>query len=156
MPFNDSRDQDVIVVGTGMGGSVLGYALARAGKRVLFCEQGLLTSNPAINKGCYAESTFPTGVVSASEHSELLRRAARYNKEIEDVSYSKPKRFVPFIGAGTGGSTGLFGMALERLFPCDFFPKRNFRDAPNTTLPERWPITYEDLSPYYKIGRAHV
>ena len=31
---------DVIVVGTGIGGATLGYALAKAGKRVLFCEKG--------------------------------------------------------------------------------------------------------------------
>ncbi|MGO9384240.1 MAG: FAD-binding protein, partial [Mycobacterium sp.] len=31
---------DVIVVGTGMGGGMLGYRLARSGRRVLFVEKG--------------------------------------------------------------------------------------------------------------------
>ena len=31
---------DVIVVGTGMGGSTVGFALARLGRRVLFLEKG--------------------------------------------------------------------------------------------------------------------
>ena len=31
---------DAIIVGTGIGGATLGYALAKAGKRVLFCERG--------------------------------------------------------------------------------------------------------------------
>ena len=34
---------DVIVVGTGMGGGVLGYSLARSGRRVLFVEKGRST-----------------------------------------------------------------------------------------------------------------
>ena len=29
---------DAIIVGTGMGGGTMGYALARAGWKVLFCE----------------------------------------------------------------------------------------------------------------------
>src|SRR5882724_6222466 len=32
---------DVVVIGTGMGGSTAGYALARLGRRVLFIEKGL-------------------------------------------------------------------------------------------------------------------
>src|SRR5919106_2022302 len=32
---------DVIVVGTGIGGSTVGFALARLGRRVLFLEKGL-------------------------------------------------------------------------------------------------------------------
>lgn len=31
---------DVVIVGTGMGGATLGYALAKAGLSVLFCERG--------------------------------------------------------------------------------------------------------------------
>ena len=34
---------DVIVVGTGMGGGMLGYSLARSGRRVLFVEKGRST-----------------------------------------------------------------------------------------------------------------
>ena len=32
---------DAVVVGTGMGGATFGYALAKAGRRVLFVERGL-------------------------------------------------------------------------------------------------------------------
>ena len=34
---------DVIVVGTGMGGGMLGYSLARSGRKVLFVEKGRST-----------------------------------------------------------------------------------------------------------------
>jgi choline dehydrogenase-like flavoprotein len=154
VPLTDPQTQkwDVIIVGTGMGGSVLGHALARAGKKVLFCEQGLAMGNSNINKGRYAETTFANGSLSKSQRRSILRHSARNSEAVEDISYPRPRHFVPFIGAGSGGSTALFGMALERLFPCDFFPKDNFRHALNANLPESWPITYEDLQPYYALA----
>ncbi|TVS74425.1 GMC family oxidoreductase, partial [Mycobacterium helveticum] len=53
------------------------------------------------------------------------------------------------IGAGTGGSSALYGMVCERFFAQDFTPRQNFRDPGDSTVPEAWPITYEQLSPWY-------
>ena len=36
----ERRIWDVLVIGTGMGGATLGYALARAGWNVVFVEKG--------------------------------------------------------------------------------------------------------------------
>src|SRR5688572_27097158 len=131
-----------------MGGATLGHALAEDGKHVLFCEQGFAASNPSINRGQYAESLFGTSPRSESERRKILLLSGRCADEIEDISYRRRREFVPFIGAGTGGSTAIFGMALERFFPCDFFPKSNYPDAQDADLPKSWPITYEDLRPY--------
>src|SRR5262249_15482691 len=76
----------------------------------------------------------------------------RWADEIEDGSAKKPRRFVPFLGSGTGGSTALYGMVLERLFPRDFTPRQNFFGASGSSLPEAWPIRYEDLVPYYEAA----
>ena len=57
--------------------------------------------------------------------------------------------FVPFVGAGTGGSSALYGMALERLFPADLEPRRYHPAAIDSSLPERWPISYDELAAYY-------
>ncbi|MBK8754891.1 MAG: GMC family oxidoreductase [Candidatus Competibacteraceae bacterium] len=141
---------DVIVVGTGIGGATLGYALAKAGKRVLFCEKGRLHLGDAeALTGRYAEQSFAQPSVPRPEHRELLARAGRCWDQIEDCSASKPRRFIPFIGASTGGSSALYGMAMERFFPEDFTPRRNYPDIAGTSLPERWPISYQDLAPYY-------
>jgi choline dehydrogenase-like flavoprotein len=40
-------------------------------------------------------------------------------------------------------------MAMERFHPADLSPRRNHPDATATTLPNSWPIDYEDLLPYY-------
>jgi choline dehydrogenase-like flavoprotein len=153
--LSDIADQkwDVIIVGTGVGGATLGYALAKAGKRVLFCEKGRSHLDvPNVLLGSYAESFFPEPEVPQPQHGSILSKAGRYNELIEDRSQSRSQSFIPFIGSGTGGSSALYGMALERFFPSDFSPRRNHPDAPETTLPEEWPITYETLAPYYKAA----
>ncbi|PRC44727.1 glucose-methanol-choline oxidoreductase, partial [Mycobacterium sp. ITM-2017-0098] len=69
--------------------------------------------------------------------------------EVEDVSGRLPKRFVPFIGSGTGGSSSLYGMVCERFFARDFAPRQNFLDPGDSTVPEAWPVTYEQMAPWY-------
>ena len=59
---------------------------------------------------------------SAETYYDALARAGRTTDEIEDISGRFSKRFVPFIGSGTGGSSALYGMVCERFFVGDFPP----------------------------------
>ncbi len=54
------------------------------------------------------------------------------------------------LGCGAGGSTVLYGAALERLTRSDFSPGRQVSDKGQSELPDHWPISYDDLSPYYQ------
>lgn len=140
---------DAIVIGTGIGGATLGHALVRQGWRVLFCEKGRSAAATREGRGDYAESAFPGPNPAADLRRAHLARAGRWSDAIEDDSRPNGKPFVPFIGAGAGGSSALYGMAMERLFPSDFNPRRNFPDADATTLPEAWPLSCEELAPHY-------
>jgi choline dehydrogenase-like flavoprotein len=143
---------DAIVVGTGMGGATIGYALARAGWSVLFCEKGrsTLPGTDAL-RGDYAERYF-TGNRMGPEQLAALRRGGRQGEAIFDLSGAKARRFVPFVGSGTGGSSALYGMALERFFPADFVPRRHHQNATDSTLPDHWPISFRDLVPFYEVA----
>lgn len=148
----DDLDQlwDALIVGTGMGGATLGLALARAGQRVLFLEKGAShLHNAQAILGRYAETSFPLPAVAQASHRDNLQRAGRYVEMIEDRSGPRTTRFIPFIGAGSGGSSALYGMALERFFPSDFEPGKRHAGAPDTSLPEHWPVSYETMLPYY-------
>lgn len=116
---------DVIIVGTGIGGATLGYALAKAGKKVLFCEKGrsYLGDTEALT-GCYAEQAFARPSVPQPKHQALLARAGRCWDQIEDCSGSKIRRFIPFIGTGIGGSSALYGNGDGAVFPGRFHPAR--------------------------------
>jgi choline dehydrogenase-like flavoprotein len=144
---------DIIVIGTGMGGATLGYALAKAGKRVLFCERGRshLIASQALT-GHYAEHFFRRPGVAQRQHETILAQAGRYTDLIEDLSGPRIRSHIPFIGQGTGGSSALYGMAMERFFPEDFYPQAQFPQVTDTSLPAAWPIDYADLAPYYTIA----
>lgn len=138
-----------------MGGATAGYALARAGKRVLFCEKGhsLLQSQQGL-RGDYAESFFRERAFPGAGHRDALLQAGRHTEEVVDVSSPRVRRQIPFIGLGTGGSSALYGAALERFFPQDFSPRANHPRATDAALPEDWPIGYQELRPYYERAEA--
>jgi choline dehydrogenase-like flavoprotein len=142
---------DVIVVGTGMGGGMLGHSLARSGRRVLFVEKGrsTLPGMPGTIRSLMPELAEPQAARSAQAYYDALSRAGRSTDEIEDISGRFSRRFVPFIGSGTGGSSALYGMVCERFFVRDFTPRQNFRGPGDSTVPDAWPITYDQMRPWY-------
>lgn len=132
------QEWDVIVVGAGMGGATVGHRLARAGKRVLFCELG---AEPTL-RGAYPEmaTPHPDAVLDASQRARLLS-AGRYADTLIDTSGGRRRSFVPFAGSGPGGSSALYGMALERFMPDDFETGG-------------WPLSYAELAPFYAEAEA--
>ena len=143
------QEWDAVVVGTGMGGATLGHALSCAGWRVLFVEMGRssLQDAPAL-RGGYVEMASRERPPGGAE----LAAAGRFPEAIRDLSAPRERAFIPFIGSGTGGSSALYGMVLERFFPADFEPARCHPGVEGSTLPERWPISYQDLVPYYEAA----
>lgn len=128
---------DVAVIGTGMGGGTAGFELARLGRRVLFIEKG--SSVPG-------EPHFPD--VGDSPGARLA--SGRWPERLQaTTSFGKSEFFAP-LGCGIGGTTALYAAALERFTTADFQPRANHPDVGDSTLPEKWPISYEDLRPYYE------
>ena len=143
----ERKQWDCLVVGTGVGGATLGAAVAKAGRSVLFVEKGRAPFRHSDSlRGAYPELFFPDVEVPSARHARLLGQAGRCYQEIRDGDRS----FVPFIGCGTGGSSALYGMALERFFPADFEPRQHFPHASGSSLVDAWPIGYEDLKPFYE------
>jgi choline dehydrogenase-like flavoprotein len=142
---------DVIIVGTGMGGGILGYSLARSGRSVLFVEKGrsTLPGVPGTIRSSMPELAEPRAGRSTETYCDVLARAGRSTDEIEDISGRFSRRFVPFLGSGTGGSSAIYGMVCERFFVRDFTPRQNFRDPGDSTVPDAWPVTYEQMRPWY-------
>src|SRR5215472_13189626 len=130
---------DVVVVGTGAGGAAAVFNLARLGHSVLFLERGKVFDE--------------TGAMV--RNSSLAHSQGTIYSDYPP--YTAPSRDpdndggpVLSLGHGIGGTTSLYSMVLDRFRPIDLVPGRFSRVAPLATLPEAWPIPYEDLEPYYQ------
>jgi choline dehydrogenase-like flavoprotein len=139
---------DAIVIGTGAGGSTAGLNLARLGRSVLFVERGkLLHRDPTVVRGVPFSGT---GTPEEALNHGWWPRPFYYREQEEGVSV--PTR-AP-IGSGAGGSTAQFNAVLDRFRPQDFTPRRFFKDVPDATLPEVWPVSYEEMEPYYERAES--
>src|ERR1700744_1345898 len=134
-----------------MGGGMLGYWLAQSGRRVLFVEKGrsTLPGVPGTIRSSMPEVAEPLASRSTETYYDALARAGRSTDEIEDISGRFSRRFLAPIGSGTGGSSALYGMVCERFFVGDFTPRKNFRNPGDSTVPEAWPLSYEQMAPWY-------
>ena len=141
---------DAVIVGTGMGGATLGYALAKSGWRVLFVERGLDLHSPQ-GEGIRDRFVEDRPGFQKLSEEEQERQTAFGGRSIDRVTDAASGResFRPYIGCGTGGSSALYGMVLERLFPSDFARPPA---APDRGAAAQWPISYEELRPWYEAA----
>ncbi len=140
----DKGEYDAIVIGTGPGGGTIGFALARHGLKVLFIEKGIsYEASPDAITGDYAEMFYTQNQAQI----DTLKLAGRYS----DTFLESGKEQTPMIGCSTGGSTALFGMAMERFFECDFLPRPVTELNRQSSLPKGgWPVTYQEMLGYYE------
>ena len=139
---------DAIIIGTGAGGATAGFNLAQLGRSVLFVERGkLLHRDPTVVKGVPFSRT-------GDPETELDHGwwPGGFHFQEEDGAALQPVK--PPVGAGAGGSTAQFGAVMDRFRPQDFMPRRFFTDIPDASLPEAWPISYEEMIPFYERAES--
>jgi choline dehydrogenase-like flavoprotein len=122
-------DFDAVIIGTGAGGGAAGFALARAGKRVLFVERGIPLAEPSAGR---------------SERRMILGKEGGDDRPLR-VNGRKARLQT---GGLPGGGTALYGGALLRPAEEDFTPGIFYsRQLPRELW--QWPIQYEDLDPWF-------
>jgi choline dehydrogenase-like flavoprotein len=135
------KKYDAIIIGTGPGGGAIGYSLAKKGLKVLFIEKGISIDNNSL-KSNYAEHY----KINNLSWPDILKNSGRDFDFIYDLETKK----YPFIGSGAGGSSALYGMAMERFLDADFEQRKETKLNRKSNLPrDGWPIGYSDLLPYY-------
>ena len=134
---------DAIVIGTGAGGATAGFNLARLGRSVLFVERGkLLHHDPMVARGD------PFWWVADAEKALNHGWWPRPFYQQQEDGMPVPTR--PPIGCGAGGSTAHFNSVMDRFRPQDFTPRRFSPNAPDASLPEAWPVSYEEMAVFYE------
>ena len=120
------RHADVVIVGSGMGGSMLAHSLRDSGLDILVLERGdFLPSEP-----------------ENWDATEVFGRHRYANAETwrsSDGSAYKPGQYY-----WVGGNTKMFGAALTRFRAEDFGTLQHAGG-----VSPAWPIGYDEIEPYY-------
>jgi choline dehydrogenase-like flavoprotein len=122
---------DVIVIGSGAGGSMLAWRLAKAGKRVLVIERG---------------DYIPREPENWDPHAVNVE--GRYAAK-ETWLDGEGVEFRPYTHYCVGGNTKMYGAALLRMRASDFGAVRH-----HGGLSPAWPIDYGDLEPHYAVAEG--
>ncbi|MGB1376445.1 MAG: GMC family oxidoreductase [Miltoncostaeaceae bacterium] len=135
-----ARDADVIVVGAGIAGAMIADGLARAGVNVLLLESGPVQDRQAAVTD-YRQS--PVRVPEAAYPP--VEYAPRPTVADLNAYYVQggPDDFKSTYERRSGGSTWHWLGTALRLVPNDFRMRSTYGVAVD------WPISYEDLEPWY-------
>ena len=124
---DDEYDTDVLVIGSGMGGSMLAYALRESGARVLVVERGNFLPREPEN-----------------HQPEQMYAHGRYKNAEYWYDGSTGRPFPPGTYYWVGGNTKFYGASMPRFRRSDFTEV-----AHGEGVSRGWPFSYDDLEPFY-------
>lgn len=124
---------DVLVIGAGASGAIHSLVLAQAGLRVVCLDQGGWTT-PAQHP--HFSDDFVYQRQNRWNPEPAVRRGADDYPVLGGQSHA-------LMWSGVGGSTNVYAALWPRFRPSDF------RKGTEHGLAPDWPITYEDLAPFY-------
>jgi choline dehydrogenase-like flavoprotein len=128
----DGDDADVVIVGSGASGSLLAAKLAQAGKRVVILEAG------------------PELVLGDLYSSQVWSRRLKWGGAVSASIGGDPISVNFNQGWGTGGAALHHYAVWLRLHPEDFAMQARFGRGLD------WPISYDDLRPFYDRIQSEV
>ncbi len=136
---------DAVIVGSGAGGGMAAYTLARGGAQVLVLEAGPLwysSDDSAMMQWAYDS---PRRGASTRERpfGEFDACLGGWNLDGEPYTTAPGTKFRWWRARMLGGRTNHWGRISLRFGPYDF--KHKSRDG----LGDDWPIAYQDVGPYY-------
>ena len=144
-------DCDVCVIGSGAGGGPIAYELAKAGKSVIVLEKGPWFSEEDFAKDeitCCRRSHFTPNLRDELHVIEESNGQGDWNGT---STFDSGWDF--WNGSMVGGSSNLMSGYFHRQKPEDFRLLSEFGPIEGANIVD-WPISYNDLEPYYtKVER---
>jgi len=141
-----SYDFDICVIGSGAGGAPIVYELSKAGKSVVVLEKGPWFKTEDFTKdeiSCCRRSVYTPNL---KDERHVLENQTSIGEWVAKSSYDTGRDF--WNGNMVGGSSNLMSGYFHRLKPEDFRLLSEFGPIEGANIVD-WPISYDDLEPYY-------
>lgn len=163
-----TQNYDVVIVGAGISGAIVAKTLSEAGARVLVLEAGLsagaqLDGTPAYDNYQRYLDTFYTSLakVPNAAYPNLPAAPSPNVLDVNQVQGTTPDTSGYFVQTGplpfasdyarTPGGTTLHWLGTTlRMLPNDFKMQTLYGRGVD------WPISYEDLQPYYEMAEREI
>jgi len=144
MPEYDLREEvDFVIIGSGAAGGILAKELSTAGYSTVVLEQGKYRKVPDFTHDevkFFLNGEWAGGGPRAS--------GMTFRKTEADEATSNGQIDPAFYARTVGGSSVVFSAHLWRMRPVDFDERSRLGAIEGTNFAD-WPITYEELEPYY-------
>lgn len=140
--FDLKDDSVVVIIGSGAGGGTLANELAQRGVRSVILEAGKH----------FTQADFE------NDEWEMFNKISWLDKRISAGGWHHTKTYpnLPaWIVKGVGGSTVHWSGVALRFMPHDFHNRSTYGAVKDANLID-WPITYDELAPFYDLAEKKM
>jgi len=142
--FDTRKEVDFVIIGSGASGGILAKELSTAGFDVVVLEQG-----PYRTAGDFSHDEMKVMILNEmTRHPAWSDPQTFRHSEVEQATVRNSGPPPALYARGVGGSSVHFTANFWRLRPVDFKERSLLGEISGTGFAD-WPISYEELEPYY-------
>lgn len=137
---------DVCIVGSGAGAGPIAYEMAQAGYKVLVIEKGPWFKTKDFTKDEMVAARRNVYTPNLQDERHVIERKNARGEWEAQSTYDSGISF--WSGNVVGGASNFMSGFFYRMKPVDFRLRSEYGEIDGANIVD-WPLTYEDLEPYY-------